>query len=104
MSRDLERERRAIPDVIGATPAPGVGLVDQLEHDLPHVVRVVGHDQPQPGHDHRLALGPADHMLFPDFLGQCATHGVRRLLACHSPECGVCISHIETAISCYGQL
>ncbi len=54
-TRHLDGERRLVPHVLGGAPAAGVDVVDQFEAHLPVVVGVVGHDEPNAGHDDRLA-------------------------------------------------
>ena len=55
----LERQRGAVPHVLGRAPATRVHLVDDLEADLPVVVRVIGYDQPDARHDDRFAAQAA---------------------------------------------
>ena len=59
LAGDVDGPLAALPHVVGRAPAHRVGVVDQLEADLPRVVRVVGHQQAHPRHHHRLARQPA---------------------------------------------
>ena len=58
LAGDVTRRGVAIPDVVGRAPARRVAVVDQFEADDPGRQGVVGHDQPDPRHDDRLATRP----------------------------------------------
>ena len=98
LAGDVARRGVSIPHVVGRAPSRRVAVVDEFEPNDPGRQRVVGHDEPKPGYDHRFAAGPtpvpfefvaevverdvevlgvaADHVVG---FGECAEGGAQRL-------------------------
>ena len=76
--------RVPIPDVVGRAPTRRIAVVDQFEPNDPGCQRVVGDDEPNPGHDHRLAAGPTS----------VAFEFVAKVVECDIEAVGVAADHV----------